>query len=306
MKNVIEGRFNTTHVTGEDFTEDNNRALRDQYVTRTEVLNKVKGLAMLPDDIHITVEMAANYYGVPKQAIKSLIHDHGQEVLSDGLKILEGPKLKEFKARFLKGTNLENAYKFAPSLTLLPRRAILRVGMLLRDSEVAKTVRSYLLNVEERAKAKDPDTMKEAIELLFRFGEVVPKLLEQNKQLEAEIKVLAPKAERFDQFLNSEGLMYIGDMAKAFKIPGMGPRKMFDYLRGRNILYKSEDRNVPIQRYVDAGYFMVKYETIRVYNKFLCRHIEKVIPTTYIKPAGINFVYGLLVKDGYMNEGHSA
>lgn len=34
---------------------------------------------------------------------------------------------------------------------LLTRRAGLRIGMLLRDSEVAAKVRTYLLNVEENA-----------------------------------------------------------------------------------------------------------------------------------------------------------
>ncbi|WP_242479850.1 hypothetical protein [Bacillus cereus group sp. N21] len=35
---------------------------------------------------------------------------------------------------------------------LFPKRAILRVGMLLRDSEVAKEVRTQLLNIEENSK----------------------------------------------------------------------------------------------------------------------------------------------------------
>ncbi|PDY07989.1 hypothetical protein COM83_33620, partial [Bacillus cereus] len=39
--------------------------------------------------------------------------------------------------------------KFVASAYLFPKRAILRVGMLLRDSEVAKEVRNQLLNIEE-------------------------------------------------------------------------------------------------------------------------------------------------------------
>lgn len=35
-------------------------------------------------------------------------------------------------------------------LRVFPRRAILRVGMLLRDSDVAKNVRTQLLNIEEK------------------------------------------------------------------------------------------------------------------------------------------------------------
>lgn len=41
---------------------------------------------------------------------------------------------------------------------LFPKRAILRVGMLLRDSEVAKEVRTQLLNIEEKA----PEVIKKA------------------------------------------------------------------------------------------------------------------------------------------------
>lgn len=118
--------------------KDCKRALRDQHVTRTDVLEKVKGLAMLPDDVHVTVDIAAEYYGVQKQTIKNLIFDHMAEMVFDGMQVLRGADLKEFKARFLEETNLENKYKFAPSLTLLPRQAVLRIGMLFRDSEVAR------------------------------------------------------------------------------------------------------------------------------------------------------------------------
>ncbi len=117
-----------------------------------EVLNKVKGLVLLPNDTHTTIDMVADYYEVGGvEAIKSLIFDNKEELEQDGLKILKGKELKEFKGQFLKGTNLENTYKFAPSLTLIPRRAILRIGMLLRDSDIAKQVRTYLLNVEENS-----------------------------------------------------------------------------------------------------------------------------------------------------------
>ena len=42
-------------------------------------------------------------------------------------------------------------------LTLLPKRAILRVGMLLTGSEIAKTVRNYLLNLEEVSSQEQKD-----------------------------------------------------------------------------------------------------------------------------------------------------
>ena len=60
----------------------------------------------------------------------------------DGYKVLSK---KEFE-------NLHNvSFKISNrGLGIFPRRSVLRIGMLLRDSVVAKLVRSYLLNVEQR------------------------------------------------------------------------------------------------------------------------------------------------------------
>jgi hypothetical protein len=93
--------------------------------------------------------MVADYYEISKKTIESLIDDHNDEVIADGLKVLKDSELKEFKALLLKEGNLPKSIKFAPSLTIIPRRAILRIGMLLEESEVAKKVRDYLLDVEE-------------------------------------------------------------------------------------------------------------------------------------------------------------
>lgn len=49
-------------------------------------------------------------------------------------------------------------------ILLFTRRAILRVGMLLRDSEVAKEVRTYLLNVEHDTQEKMPEIIDDITE----------------------------------------------------------------------------------------------------------------------------------------------
>lgn len=132
------------------------RSLREQYVNNTEVLEKVKLLSMLPDNQHVTVEMAANYYEVRKNTIEALIFDHGDELLSDGLKKLKGPELKEYKLTHLLKVS-SSKYRRINSLTLIPRRALLRIGMMLRDSEVARAVRDYLLNTEEAGRKDSPN-----------------------------------------------------------------------------------------------------------------------------------------------------
>ena len=61
-------------------------------------------------------------------------------------------KNKEIKEMLEIVENTENRHdvgiKIPPrGLTLIPKRGLLRIGMLLRDSEVAKEVRSRLLDI---------------------------------------------------------------------------------------------------------------------------------------------------------------
>jgi hypothetical protein len=51
------------------------------------------------------------------------------------------------------------------SLRLFTRRAILNVGQMLTESDVAQRVRTYLLEVEEQATAQQRSTAVEAVEL---------------------------------------------------------------------------------------------------------------------------------------------
>ncbi|MEV2886637.1 hypothetical protein ABNE25_21355, partial [Paenibacillus larvae] len=107
------------------------KTLRESVIDRTEVLDKVKKLSMLPDDVNISVEMAAKYYEVGKETINSVIKVNRNELESDGLKVLTGAELMSLKDMGVIGKN-------TASFTIIPRRAVLRIGMLLRDSQVAR------------------------------------------------------------------------------------------------------------------------------------------------------------------------
>ncbi|OTW86759.1 hypothetical protein COF80_32455 [Bacillus toyonensis] len=147
-----------------EFTQDNmlvlieSRTMRDQHVYREEVLEKVKGVAFLTDNFEVTIQMAADYYEVPFETIKGVIRRHREEFNEYGeMRLLKGKPLKDFKAQVQDVPNLESA----PSLTLINRRGLLRIGMLLTDSEVAQAVRNYLLNIEE---VSDDEQKRWAIE----------------------------------------------------------------------------------------------------------------------------------------------
>ncbi|QMU74468.1 hypothetical protein GXW83_00350 [Streptacidiphilus sp. PB12-B1b] len=117
------------------------RALRDSVHHRTDALDRVKALVLLPDGVHVTTRMVADYYEVGIEAVQSLVKDHREELLGTGYRILAGQELMLLK-------NMGGVHPRTPSLAVFPRRAVLNIAMLLRDSAVARQVRVYLLDTE--------------------------------------------------------------------------------------------------------------------------------------------------------------
>ena len=133
------------------------RHLRDKNVGRFEVLEKVKDLLLISGTDYAVLSQVADYYEVGLEAIASLVKDNREELLEDGLVNATGVETKEILGKFSKDFANQRGYftcdgiKFNHRNNLLfTRRAILRVGMLLRDSVIAKEVRTQLLNIEEK------------------------------------------------------------------------------------------------------------------------------------------------------------
>lgn len=147
-------------MTVQELALTESRSLREQYADRTDVLDRVKALAMLPDSVHVTTDMVARYYEVPFKTIESLVKNNAEELKANGRRVLEGADVREFVTSFDEVTDLALSTK-ARRLALFSRRAVLNVGQLLRDSEIAKRVRTYLLDVEAIA---GPEVRNAAIE----------------------------------------------------------------------------------------------------------------------------------------------
>ncbi|MEU0436333.1 restriction endonuclease [Streptomyces sp. NPDC006290] len=125
-------------------------SLRSSVRNRTEVLDKVKALSLLPDGMHVTTAMVATYFGATMEAIRALVHDHRTELEANGYRVLAGSELSDFK-------QLSGIQSRTRSLALFSRRAVLNVAMLLRDSEVARQVRTHLLDMEYLARTQSVD-----------------------------------------------------------------------------------------------------------------------------------------------------
>ncbi len=77
----------------------------------------------------------------------------------------------------------------------------------------------------------------------------------------ARIKELEPKARFADAVAASDGTCLVGELAKMLTQAGVpiGQNRLFERLREDGFLGKSgQNRNVPLQRYVEQGLFVIK------------------------------------------------
>lgn len=130
------------------------KSARDQQLARvshdraTEILNKLKALYFAlwsGIDSSTTGQMVA-FYEVSTDAIESALRRHRDEFESDGLTTLKGRQLKAFKDA---SACMTEASKTSQLIIWTPRAA-LRLGMVLRDSAIAKAVRTSLLDAVEQ------------------------------------------------------------------------------------------------------------------------------------------------------------
>lgn len=114
-----------------------------------DFLDKIKVIPYLTEDMVVTVQQAANYYECSMDTVKTLIKRNRDEFEDDGMTVLKGQELKKFKEELGVGSNEPNL-SYASSLTLLTKRSLLRIGMLMTSNLLATKIRNYLLNIEEK------------------------------------------------------------------------------------------------------------------------------------------------------------
>ncbi|WP_225832623.1 restriction endonuclease [Streptomyces sp. NK08204] len=134
------------------------KTLRSSVLDRTDVLDRVKALSLLPDGMHVTTAMVAAYFEVTVEADRQLTKRHREELAANGMAVLRGADLRQFESDNV-SLSLGSYPQARRNLTIYSRRAVLNVAMLLRDSEVARQVRTYLLDMEYLARTQPVDNL---------------------------------------------------------------------------------------------------------------------------------------------------
>lgn len=113
----------------------------------------------------MSIDQVADYYEVTPEYIKILYSNNKGEIDLDGVEMFprsyyDGSKLNITSVE-KKQTSVTYTFEDGQTITInnrglkaFSRRAVLRIGMLLQQSDVAKEVRTQLLNIEEKTLSK--------------------------------------------------------------------------------------------------------------------------------------------------------
>lgn len=138
---------------------------------------------------------------------------------------------------------------------------------------------------------------------MVAVGELVEFKNNEIKEKDEQLKIQKPMVEMAQRFATSDSLMGIRKVSKVInerinKNKSIGEKKLFEILRNEKILQSNEgEKNIPYQRYIDAGYFEVKAST---YNNGYGQ--IKTNFTTKVTGKGLEWIWKQLIKKEYINK----
>ncbi len=149
---------------------------------------------------------------------------------------------------------------------------------------------------EEKTSIHIPKTFLEALNKIITTEEENCRLKEEVLKLKLENSENRKKAEMYDLMLDARNSQ---DMKQVANVFGIGRNRLFEFLREKNILIdEGPEHNLPYQKYIDSGYFIVRRVIIHRTNG------DELKTQTLVTPKGIGFIGRVLKKTletGYLN-----
>lgn len=182
---------------------------RDKCANHYEVLEKVKTLLLIPGTEFATITEIADFYEVSVEPIQKIYQRNKSEIDMDGIQLISANELIGHDCPISK-TVSKNQFKTIISyengrvieipnrgIKVFPKRAILRIGMILQNSKVASEIREQLLNILDKVsdEVKIEDITEEqrlmlAIGMAYASGDINAMLKQQQNIMLSRIVTL--------------------------------------------------------------------------------------------------------------------
>lgn len=112
--------------------------------------SNIRGI-VFEEKVCLTKSMVATFFDVDLRTIERYVSENADELIKNGYEILRGQRLKNFIAcvneQDVPDINVGNISNRTPQLAIFDFRAFLNVAMLLTESERARVLRQFILDI---------------------------------------------------------------------------------------------------------------------------------------------------------------
>ena len=105
---------------------------------------------MFENEYRYTKKQVAGFFEIDERTVERYIESNKSEFKESGYEILTGDRLKDFKLACGTDTNvgtIDESLKKTSVLGVFTFRAFLNIGMILAESEKAKLLRAFILDI---------------------------------------------------------------------------------------------------------------------------------------------------------------
>ena len=152
--------------------------------------------------------------------------------------------------------------------------------------EILKSIRKHGMYATDEL-LNNPDLIIKIATKLKEERELNRRLQEENEEKNKLIEKQKPKAEFYDEIIDSTTVIGMKEVADILKVKGYGRNNLFKFLRENGILNR---KNEPYRKYIEQGLFEIKE------SKYIVDNEVKIKPTTYVTQKGLDYIRKILNK----------
>lgn len=159
---------------------------------------------------------------------------------------------------------------------------------MVENNDLGRSIRLKLIKIEEHWNQEDI-VIARAMQMTHRRLKSTEAELEKQKEL---VKTLEPKAQEWDRFLNSEGLIGFQEAAAVLSVKGMGRTNLFGFATQNGLLI---DSRTPYREHIEKGRVVVRS------GSYFNPKTNKMEPcsTVYLTAKGLEYLAKKLESSGY-------